>query len=66
MIFCCFIYELGDLEHGWWLSWEETKFYAVGKDTYVSLHYKDWPVISLDDIRIKMKLGPTHKQGSGR
>lgn len=39
---------------------------GAGKDTYVRRHYKDWPVISLDDIRIKMKLGPTHKQGSGQ
>ncbi len=37
-----------------------------GKDTYIKTHYKDWPVVSLDDIRRKWKISPTDKKANGR
>ncbi|SFW14093.1 AAA family ATPase [Chitinophaga sancti] len=39
---------------------------GAGKDTYVQRNYKDWPVVSLDAIRISMKVAPTDKSGNGR
>lgn len=39
---------------------------GAGKDTYVRRHYKDWPVVSLDDIRVAMKISPSDKSGNGR
>lgn len=39
---------------------------GAGKDTYVQKHYKNWPVVSLDAIRISMKIAPTDKSGNGR
>lgn len=36
-----------------------------GKDTYVRQHYKDWPVINLDEIRRANKIAPTDKSGNG-
>jgi putative nucleotidyltransferase with HDIG domain len=36
-----------------------------GKDTYVRQHYKDWPVINLDEIRRAHKISPTDKSGNG-
>jgi predicted kinase len=36
-----------------------------GKDTYVKQHYKDWPVINLDEIRRENKIAPTDKSGNG-
>jgi putative nucleotidyltransferase with HDIG domain len=38
---------------------------GAGKDTYVQKHYKDWPVINLDEIRRKNKIAPTDKSGNG-
>lgn len=38
---------------------------GAGKDTIVQQQYKDWPVISLDDIRRAMKIAPTDKSGNG-
>ena len=38
---------------------------GAGKDTYVQQHYKDWPVINLDEIRRKNKIAPTDKSGNG-
>ncbi|SJZ69134.1 Predicted kinase [Chitinophaga eiseniae] len=38
---------------------------GAGKDTLVQQQYKDWPVISLDDIRRAMKIAPTDKSGNG-
>ncbi len=34
-----------------------------GKDTYIKTHLKDIPVISLDEIRIKLKIKPDKPQG---
>lgn len=34
-----------------------------GKDTWIHENGKDWPVISLDDIRRAMKISPTDNQG---
>ncbi|MEO5996911.1 MAG: AAA family ATPase [Chitinophagaceae bacterium] len=39
---------------------------GAGKDTYVKKHYKDWPVINLDDIRKLHKISPTDSRGNGR
>ncbi|OQP54743.1 poly(A) polymerase [Niastella populi] len=36
-----------------------------GKDTYVRQHYKDWPVVNLDEIRRAHKISPTDKSGNG-
>lgn len=38
---------------------------GAGKDTYIQQHYKEWPVISLDEIRKKNKISPTDKSGNG-
>ncbi|WP_245957509.1 ATP-binding protein [Chitinophaga flava] len=38
---------------------------GAGKDTWVQRNYKQWPVISLDDIRRAMKISPTDKSGNG-
>jgi putative nucleotidyltransferase with HDIG domain len=39
---------------------------GAGKDTFIKQHYKDWPVISLDAIRIKRGISPTDKKGNGQ
>lgn len=39
---------------------------GAGKDTYVFHHYRDWPVINLDQIRREQKISPTDKSGNGR
>jgi predicted kinase len=39
---------------------------GAGKDTYVKKHYPGWAVVSLDDIRVEMKVSPTDKNGNGR
>lgn len=38
---------------------------GAGKDTWVQQHYKQWPVISLDNIRRAMKISPVDKSGNG-
>jgi len=38
---------------------------GAGKDTYVQKHYKNWPVINLDEIRRQHKIAPTDKSGNG-
>ncbi|SFO57496.1 Predicted kinase [Chitinophaga sp. YR627] len=40
---------------------------GAGKDTYVQQHFKqpDWEIVSLDEIRVKMKISPTDKSGNG-
>ena len=37
---------------------------GVGKDTYISEHLKGLPVISLDEIRVQMKISPDEPQGA--
>lgn len=39
---------------------------GAGKDTYVFHHYRDWPVINLDQIRRETKIAPTDKSGNGK
>lgn len=39
---------------------------GTGKDTHVAKNYKNWFMISLDDIRRKNKIDPTDKKGNGR
>ncbi|MEI6949009.1 AAA family ATPase [Paraflavisolibacter sp. H34] len=39
---------------------------GAGKDTYAWHHYRDWPVISLDDIRRELKISPLDKNGTGK
>lgn len=39
---------------------------GAGKDRYVRQYYKDLPVVSLDDIRVKKGISPTDKSGNGR
>lgn len=39
---------------------------GAGKDSYIKAHYKDWPIISLDDIRVARGISPTDKSGNGR
>lgn len=36
---------------------------GVGKDTYIQKYLKDYPVISLDQIRQELKIAPTDEQG---
>ena len=37
---------------------------AAGKDTYISNHLKEYPVISLDGIRLEMGVDPAKNQGA--
>lgn len=37
-----------------------------GKDSYVQKNLKDWPVVSIDEIRRKNKIDPTDKKGNGQ
>lgn len=39
---------------------------GAGKDAYAFRHYRDWPVINLDEIRREHKISPTDKSGNGR
>ncbi|WP_316843031.1 AAA family ATPase [Pedobacter gandavensis] len=39
---------------------------GAGKDTHIRAHYRDWPVISLDQIRTERGVAPTDKAGNGR
>ncbi len=38
---------------------------GMGKDNYINHHYKDWPIVSLDDIRKQHKLKPSDKSTNG-
>ena len=38
---------------------------GMGKDTYLQKHYKDYPIISLDEIRKVHKLKPEDKSANG-
>jgi putative nucleotidyltransferase with HDIG domain len=38
---------------------------GMGKDNYIRKHYKDWPVVSLDDLRKRHKLKPKDKSANG-
>ncbi len=39
---------------------------GAGKDNYVWRHYRDWPVVSLDNLRVQKGISPTDKSGNGR
>ncbi len=39
---------------------------GAGKDTFIRHTYKDWPIISLDAIRVKNGVSPTDKKGNGQ
>lgn len=39
---------------------------GAGKDTFVFHHYRDWPVINLDQIRRGVRIAPTDKSGNGK
>ncbi|NCD68114.1 AAA family ATPase [Mucilaginibacter sp. R11] len=39
---------------------------GAGKDSYIKKHYADWPLVSLDDIRVKKGILPTDKTGNGQ
>ncbi|WP_285056613.1 AAA family ATPase [Pedobacter ginsengisoli] len=39
---------------------------GAGKDTFIKKYYSDWPVISLDAIRIEKGVSPTDKTGNGQ
>ncbi|WP_175635200.1 AAA family ATPase [Pedobacter ghigonis] len=39
---------------------------GAGKDTFIKQHFGDWPVISLDAIRVKWGIKATDKAGNGR
>lgn len=55
------------------VPFDDTKFEVImmagipgaGKDTYVKKHFSDLPVISLDDIRRRLKIAPTDSKGNG-
>ncbi len=38
-------------------------FPGVGKDTWIAHNHPAWPVISLDELRVEMKIKPTDNQG---
>jgi predicted kinase len=37
-----------------------------GKDTFIARNLADWPVVSLDNYRRKLKVSPTDQQGTSR
>ncbi|QIP13964.1 AAA family ATPase [Spirosoma aureum] len=37
-----------------------------GKDTFIARNLADWPVVSLDNYRRKLKISPTDQQGTSR
>lgn len=39
---------------------------GAGKDTYLQKHLKDYPVVSLDQIRREHKIAPDDKKGNGK
>ncbi len=39
---------------------------GTGKDTFIKKHLKDWPIVSLDDLRRKNGISPTDKKGKGK
>jgi predicted kinase len=39
---------------------------GAGKDTFIKKHYVDWPVISLDNMRMERGISPTDKTGNGQ
>src|SRR3569833_104645 len=39
---------------------------GAGKNTFISKNYPNWPMVSLDDIRVKWKIAPDDKSGNGR
>lgn len=36
---------------------------GTGKDTWIGAQYPDLPTVSLDDIRVRLRIGPTEPQG---
>ncbi len=57
-----------------YVPYDSTKFEVImmsalpgtGKDTFISKNFKDWPVISLDDIREELGTKTTKKKGNGQ
>jgi len=51
-------------------TWPEVVLMAglpgMGKDTYIQTHLKEWPVISLDNLRRKYKVNHRDAKGNGR
>lgn len=39
---------------------------GAGKDSYIQRNYKQTPVVSLDDLRVSMKIAPNDKEGNGQ
>lgn len=39
---------------------------GTGKDTHIQKHYKDWAVVSLDDIRRANKISPKDSRANGK
>ncbi|WP_316823032.1 AAA family ATPase [Pedobacter gandavensis] len=39
---------------------------GAGKDRHIKTNYEDWPIISLDRIRLEIGVAPTDKAGNGR
>jgi putative nucleotidyltransferase with HDIG domain len=39
---------------------------GAGKNTFISKHFKDLPIVSLDDIRVERGISPTDKTGNGQ
>ncbi len=39
---------------------------GTGKDTFVKKRYKDWAMVSIDDLRRKHKVSPTDKKKNGQ
>jgi predicted kinase len=39
---------------------------GAGKDTFIKKQHPDWPVISLDSMRIEKGISPTDKKGNGQ
>lgn len=39
---------------------------GAGKDTFIKKNYADWPVISLDELRVEKGIAPDDKKGNGQ
>lgn len=55
-------------------AYNDTKFKVIlmsglpgsGKDMYVNFNLSDWPVISIDELRLEMKIKRSDKSGTGK